>query len=104
MHRRAAALASAATAFSLLPTLADEWQRAERKAGAGAPTPGPRAGRPVTLLVVAHPDDETLFFAPTIAGFFSPSGTAARRHAHSMSSILFAVAVSNARVPNAPPR
>ncbi|XP_066120458.1 N-acetylglucosaminyl-phosphatidylinositol de-N-acetylase isoform X3 [Saccopteryx bilineata] len=47
----------------------DSWERMKRQGQAGALGSGSR-----TLLVIAHPDDEAMFFAPTLLGL------ARRRH------------------------
>ncbi len=40
---------------------------------------GERQGRAVVTLVVAHPDDECMFFAPTLARLRDPSHDEAER-------------------------
>lgn len=41
----------------------DSWERMKSQEPAGVPGDGSR-----TLLVIAHPDDEAMFFAPTVLG------------------------------------
>lgn len=41
----------------------DSWARMKSQKPAGVPGDGSR-----TLLVIAHPDDEAMFFAPTVLG------------------------------------
>lgn len=62
-HRRAALLACVALFSALLPTLIDRICRPPLP-----PRASSRSHAPVALLVVAHPDDETMFFGPTVAG------------------------------------
>uniref|UniRef100_A0A8D0WB68 N-acetylglucosaminylphosphatidylinositol deacetylase n=1 Tax=Sus scrofa TaxID=9823 RepID=A0A8D0WB68_PIG len=55
-------LAAAVLAWGLLRVW-DAWERMKSQEQAGLPGGGSRA-----LLVTAHPDDEAMFFAPTILG------------------------------------
>lgn len=55
-------LAAAVVAWGVL-WVWDSWERTKSQEPAGVPGHGSR-----TLLVIAHPDDEAMFFAPTLLG------------------------------------
>ncbi|KAF0872651.1 PIGL acetylase, partial [Crocuta crocuta] len=55
-------LAAAALGWGFL-WVWDSWERVKGQEPAGVPRDGSR-----TLLVIAHPDDEAMFFAPTVLG------------------------------------
>uniref|UniRef100_A0ABI7ZCB3 N-acetylglucosaminylphosphatidylinositol deacetylase n=1 Tax=Felis catus TaxID=9685 RepID=A0ABI7ZCB3_FELCA len=59
----------------------DSWERMKGQKPAGLPGDGSR-----TLLVIAHPDDEAMFFAPTVLGL--------ARLRHRLSLLCFSAGIS----------